>query len=189
MKKIIRMLPSIILNIIEFLIVILIGKLLGLDIGKIMILILLFAVVRMQIKGAIHYKDWRRCLIMTSLFFLSLFIVERVDFLLALLITIFEALILTEKGNINDIFMWGGNSLNNTVFAWVKFNQDNDKLIKYEERLKESDKQKYFIFKYRFREFKSYNQIANLMDMDAQRISEEIKIMSHFIEYSIRLDG
>lgn len=62
------------------------------------------------------------------------------------------------------------------------------KLIEYEAKLKETDKQKYYIFKYRFREFKSYSQIAKIMDMDGQRISDEIKIMSHFIEYSIRLD-
>lgn len=81
-----------------------------------------------------------------------------------------------------------GNTLNNEVFDWVKFNQDNEKLIKYENNLKETDKQKYFIFVYRFREFKTYSQIAKIMDMDIQRISDEIKIMSHFIEYSIRLD-
>lgn len=189
MKKIFYYLPSIIFNVIESIVIILIGVLLRLKIEDIIIVILLFGIVRMLTKGAIHYKDWKRCLLWSTLQMFSLFLVYKVGINISILITTFSAIILSKKGDINDIFMWGGNNLNNTVFAWVKFNQENDKLIKYEERLKETDRQKYFIFKYRFREFKSYNQIANLMDMDAQRISEEIKIMSHFIEYSIRLDG
>lgn len=188
MKKLIYYLPSVIFNLAEILIVILIGELLVLSFPKILTLILLFSITRIYLKQALHYKDWRLCLLMTTAFFLSLFVVAKCNFLVALLLTTFEALILTGKGNINDMFMWGGNSLNTEVFNWVKFNQDNEKLIKYENDLKETDRQKYFIFKYRFREFKSYSQIAKIMDMDAQRISDEIKIMSHFIEYSIRLD-
>lgn len=187
MKKYFLNLPSIIFNAVEFLIVILIGELLGLTLSKMIILVLLFAITRMVLKQAMHYKDWKRCLLMTSLFFLSLFVAARVDFSLALLLTIFEALILTGYGNINDMFMWGGNKLNKEVFDWVKFNPNNEKLLKYEQDLKEHDKQKYIIFKYRFREFKSYSDISKLMDIDIQRISDEIKVISHFIEYSIRL--
>lgn len=189
MDKIMLKIPSILFNIIEILVVILIGKLLKLSLEKMIIIMLLFVIVRTNLKGALHYKDWKRCFVMTTLFFLSLFTVAKVNFILGLLITIFEAAILTGTADIKDMFMWGGNSLNQEVFNWVKFNQDNEKLIKYEQNLKETDRQKYFIFKYRFREFKSYNQIASLMDMDAQRISDEIKIISHFIEYSIRLDN
>lgn len=188
MKKILYYLPSIIFNVAETLVIILVGKLLGLTITQMLIILLMFAIIRMLLKPALHYKDWYRCLIWSTLFFLSLFVVAKVSFIVCVLLTIFEAIILTHKGNINDIFMWGGNKLNTEVFNWVKFNQNNEKLKKYEENLKETDKQKYYIFRYRFREFKSYNQIADLMDMDAQRISDEIKIMSHFIEYSIRLD-
>lgn len=187
MKKLLMYLPSIIFNIAEFLAILIIGELLGIRLNNMMILMLLFSITRMVLKQAMHYKDWKRCLLMTSLFFLSLFVVARVDFSLALLLTIFEALILTGHGNINDMFMWGGNKLNKEVFDWVKFNPNNEKLLKYEQDLKEHDKQKYVIFKYRFREFKSYSDISKLMDIDIQRISDEIKIISHFIEYSIRL--
>lgn len=188
MKKYLIYLSSIIFNVTELLIVISIGGLLGLTFDKMIILVLLFAITRMVLKQAMHYKDWRRCLVMTSLFFLSLFVVAKADFLLALLLTIFEALIPTGRGNIDDTFMWGGNKLNKEVFDWVKFNPNNEKLLKYEQDLKEHDKQKYIIFEYRFREFKSYSDISKLMDIETQRISEEIKVISHFIEYSIRLD-
>ena len=188
MKKYLIYLPSIIFNVAEFLVVILIGELLGLTVSKLIILVILFAMTRMILKQAMHYKDWKKCFVMTSLFFLSLFVVAKADFMLALVLTIFEALILTGHGNINDMFMWGGNKLNKEVFDWVKFNSDNKKLLEYEKHLKEHDHQKYIIFKYRFREFKSYSDISKLMDIDIQRIADEINIISHFIEYSIRLD-
>lgn len=188
MKNFVKQLPSIIFNVSELLIVILIGVLLQLGLDKMIILVLLFSICRMAFKKALHYKDWKRCILMTSLFFLSLFVVAKANFTLALVMTIFEALILTGHCNIDDMFMWGGNKLNKEVFDWVKFNPQNKKLLKYEKHLKEYDKQKYYIFKYRFREFKSFSDISRLMDIDTQRISDEVKIISHFIEYSIRLD-
>lgn len=189
MKKFIYYLPSIIFNTAEVLTIILIGKLLGLTFEKIVMLMTLFSITRMSVKEAMHYKDWKKCLFMTTLFFLSLIVIAIADFTLTLAMTIFEALILTGHSNIEDMFMWGGNKLNKEVFDWVKFNPQNEKLLKYEQILKENDKQKYYIFYYRFREFKSFSDISKIMDIDTQRISEEIKIISHFIEYSIRLDN
>lgn len=189
MKRIFYYLPSIVFNAVEFLAIILIGVLLEIKLMDIICIILLFGIIRMLTKSAIHYKSWKLCLFWSTFQMFSLFLVAKVGMSVSILITIFAAVVLSKKGDINDIFMWGGNNLNKTVFDWVKFNQDNEDLMKYEERLKETDKQKYFIFKYRFREFKSFSQIANLMDTSTQRISEEIKVMSHFIEYSIRLDN
>lgn len=189
MRKIFYYLPSIIFNVIEFLVIILIGVLLGIKFIDIMCIILLFGIIRMLTKSAIHYKSWKLCLLWSTLQMFSLFLVYKTGVLVSVLTITFTAIILSGKGDYKDIFMWGGNNLNNIVFNWVKFNQDNEKLMDYERKLRVTDKQKYFIFIYRFREFRSYNQIASLMDMDAQRISEEIKTMSHFIEYSIRLDS
>ena len=188
MRKIFYYLPSIIFNVIEFLVIILIGILLEIQFVDIMCIILLFGIIRMLTKSAIHYKNWKLCLLWSTLQMFSLFLVYKTGVLVSILTIIFAATILSGKGDYKDIFMWGGNNLNNIVFNWVKFNQDNEKLFNYEKKLRETDRQKYFIFIYRFREFKSYSQIASLMDMDVQRISEEIKTMSHFIEYSIRLD-
>ena len=36
--------------------------------------------------------------------------------------------------------MWGGNKLNNNVYDWVKFNQDNEKLKQYEEIIRKLNK-------------------------------------------------
>lgn len=130
------------------------------------------------------------CLIWSVLLFISYYLLSKVDIKIAVIFTATYVFYST-KANIQDLdklFFWGGNKLNKEVFDWVKFNQNNKKLLEYEKHLKEHDHQKYIIFKYRFREFKSYSDISKLMDMDTQRISDEIKIISHFIEYSIRLD-
>lgn len=189
-EKIFYYLPSIIFNIAEFLIIILIGVLLEIKLLNIIFLILLFATTRMALKGAMHYKDWKECLLWTTLQVTSLFLASKVGMIMSIIATIFSAMILSGKGNIQDIFMWKArNALNKEVFNWVKFNQDNPKLKAYEEKLKETDKKKYYIFKYRFREFKSYSQIDEIMDLGGTpRVAEELNIMSHFIEYSIRLD-
>lgn len=188
MKRIFYYLPSIIFNAVEFLAIILIGVLLEMKLIDIICIILLFAIIRMLTKSAIHYKNWKLCLFWSTFQMFTLFLASKAGIAISVLITVFAAIVLSGKGDYKDIFMWGGNSLNKIVFDWVKFNQDNEKLIKYEEDLKKTDKQKYFIFKYRFREFKSYSQIASIMGIGTQRISEEINVMSHFIEYSIRLD-
>lgn len=189
MRKILYYLPSIVFNVAEFLVIFLVGKLLDLSLDAMVVVITIFAVVRMLCKNPLHYKLWYQCFIWTTLFFLSLFVVAKVDFVISVCLTIFEAIILTKKGNISDIFMWRKGTLNQEVFEWVKFNQNNEKLLRYEENLKNTDKKKYFIFIYRFREFRTCGEISELMDIEPQRLSEEIKIMSHFIEYSIRLDS
>ena len=126
-------------------------------------------------------------MIWSALVFLSLYALSSLDLYAITILIIFTAFISTGKADIEDMFMWGGNRLNNNVYDWVKFNQSNEKLKRYEQKLKETDKKKYFIFIYRFREFRSYSEISKIMDIDIQRICDEINIMSHFIEYSIRL--
>lgn len=182
-------LPNILFNVFEILVIIGVGRLLGIRLDHILAIFIAFIMSKIIFGKSMHYKDWYLCLIWSTLLFISYYLLSFVNIYLALFATI-GFVFLSENANIKELenlFFWGGNSLNTEVFNWVKFNQDNKELLKYEQKLKETDKQKYFIFKYRFREFKSYGQIANLMDMDAQRISEELKIMSHFIEYSIRL--
>lgn len=188
MKKFLYRLPSIIFNVAETLVIILVGFSLKLNFFEILAVMLTFGIVRLLTKSAIHYKSWKLCLLWSTLQLFSLFLASKAGLLVGVLVATFAGIILSGKGNIEDMFQWGGNTLNNEVFNWVKFNQNNEKLLKYEKQLKDTDGRKYAIFKYRFREFKTYRDIAKIMGMDEQRISDEIKIMSHFIEYSIRLD-
>lgn len=174
-------------NLLETVIIFLLGKIFNVAISLRIVLMVLFFLTRMIIGKPKHYNKAYRCMLWSALVFVSLYAISSLDLYTIIVLTIFTAFISTGKADINDMFMWGGNKLNNNVYDWVKFNQDNEKLKQYEENLKKTDKKKYFIFIYRYREFRSYSDISKIMDIDIQRICDEINIMSHFIEYSIRL--
>lgn len=185
-KNFIRIL---IFNIIETFIIFLIGNIFNVDIYKRIMFMVLFFLTRMIIGKPKHYNKAYRCALWSFLVFISLYSLSNLDMFSIILLTIFTGFVSTGKADINDMFMWKGSDLNQQVFEWVKFNQDNKKLIEYEHNLEKTDKRKYFIYIYRFKEFKKYSEIAELMETDPQRISDEVKIMSHFIEYSIRLSS
>lgn len=183
-------LPNILFNLLEIITIILIGVCFNVQLKHILAIFIAFVINKLIFGKSMHYKDWKLCLLWSILLFISYYLLSKVDIKIALMGTI-TFIFFTEKANIKNLdklFFWGGNVLNKEVFDWVRFNPDNELLKKYEKDLYEKDKMKYYIFKYRFREFKTYNEIAELIGKDKQRISDEIKIMSHFIEYSIRLN-
>lgn len=187
-KDVLTFIKILCFNLLETVIIFLLGKIFNVAIHLRIVLMVLFFLTRMIIGKPKHYNKAYRCMLWSALVFVSLYSISSLGLFEIILLTIFTAFISTGKADIKDMFMWGGNKLNNNVYDWVKFNQNNSKLKQYEEKLKETDKKKYFIFIYRYREFKSYSEIAKLMDIDVQRICDEINIMSHFIEYSIRLE-
>lgn len=97
------------------------------------------------------------------------------------------SLIILSNITTTNCLWWKRNELNERVLEWTRFNLDNELLIKYKNNLKETDKRKYYIYVYYFEEHKSFETISQIMDIDRQRIGEEVAIMSHFIEYGIRL--
>lgn len=97
MKKILIYLPSIFFNICETVIIFLIGYLMNLKILEILIITCLFSIVRTIIGGALHYKQWQKCLVWSTLVFSSIFLVAKINMNIAICVTIFEAYILTRK--------------------------------------------------------------------------------------------
>lgn len=102
-------------------------------------------------------------------------------------ITLSTMLVILASFITTDCLWWKRNELNARVYEWVRFNLNNEELLKYKEQLKQNDGKKYHIFQYYFEEGKSQNLIAKLMDIDVQRVGEEIGTMSHHIEFGIRL--
>ena len=77
MKRIFYYLPSIIFNVIEFVVIILIGVLLQLKMLDIICIILLFGIIRMLTHSAIHYKNWKLCILWSTLQMSSLFLAHK----------------------------------------------------------------------------------------------------------------
>lgn len=176
MKKVLYYLPSIIFNLAESLVIILIGFWLNLNTKEILMILLLFSLTRMRLGGAMHYKDWYKCLIWSTLVFLSLFIVAHTGMILSIIMTIFCAYILTGKGNINDTFLWKGKDTKyEDIVEFIKYNTYDDKLLEFESKIKEKDKVTFLIYKYRFKENKTFSEICDLLDInDNAKIVKEL---------------
>ena len=62
----------------------------------------------------------------------------------------------------------------NLVNIKILYNQFDDKLIEFENKLKEMDSVDYLVYKYRFKEHKTFADISELLDMDNSRIVEKL---------------
>lgn len=100
-KKVLYYLPSAIFNILELLIILLLGTVLKVSTLEIILIFTTFVFIRNILGGQLHYKDWYRCAIMSILIFVSFFIVAKTNIIISLIMTTFSAIILTKKGNID----------------------------------------------------------------------------------------
>ena len=176
MKKIMFNLPSIIFNLAEVLVIILAGKLLGLKLEIILLILISFVSVRITIGSAMHYKSPYKCAVWSLLVFLSLFVLTNVGWLLSIIMAIFCAIILTKKGDITDAFMWKGkNTKYYDIEEYIKYNSMQTKLIEYEEKLKNQDNLTFLIYKYRFKDKMTFAEISERLDLENPRIVEKLE--------------
>lgn len=162
----------------------------GLIVG--ILLFTVFSVINVLIPDdkRLHADNLLHCFILSNIFLISCVYIYKFSLnymsnqdsiVLSILLVVLANFVTT------NCLWWKRNELNARVYDWAKYNSDNEELMKYKKRLKEKDKKKYYIFIYYFEEHKSISQISDIMDIDIQRIGEEINIMSHHIEFGIRL--
>lgn len=176
MEKLKRILPSIIFNVAEILVIILAGRLLGLKLKDMTLIMVVFVMIRVSLGEAMHYKSPYKCAIWSLLVFLSLFVLTNVGLPIAILMAIFCAVILTGKGNINDMFMWKGKETKySDIDEYIKYNSMETKFIEFEEKLKKQDNLTYLIYKYRFKDKMTFTRMAERLDMDNPRIAEKLE--------------
>ena len=77
MKNKLWNIPSIIFNLLETFLILLVGWMLNLNSKDIILIVVLFVSGRTFLKGAMHYKSWKKCLIWTLLLMTSLFILVK----------------------------------------------------------------------------------------------------------------
>ena len=176
MNKIMFNLPSIIFNLAEVLVIILAGKLLGLKLEIMLIIMAIFIMIRISLGGAMHYKNPYKCAIWSLLVFLSLFVLTNVGFGVSIIMAIFCAFILTTKGDINDAFMWKGKDTKySDIEEYIKYNAMETKLIEFEDKLKKQDNLTFLIYKYRFKDKMTFSQISERLDLENPRIVEKLE--------------
>lgn len=177
-KKLKMIIGSIIFNIAETLLILLIGFALNLQIKHILIVMLSFLISRGLFgMKAIHFKDWYRCLVWSLLIMFSLFVLFKVDLVISIMLAMFSALIMSNRCNILELYLWsnrGEPSKYQDVMEFVKDNELDNRLIEFESKIKQRGNLEYSLYKYRFKENRTFSEISELLDMETPRISEQL---------------
>lgn len=177
-------LPSIVFNIIETILLVLMAWLLKIGVKNTLVVFLAFQISRATFKMPKHYKDWQKCLIWTLLIFTSLFVVAKVDLIIGVLVSVFAAYILSGKSDLRDMYMWNPDksSKYQKLIDYIKFNGLDEKLIQTENNLKNIDNIMFLVYKRKFRENKTFREISNELDLENPRIVEMLdKAYYYFI--------
>lgn len=174
MDKLKKLLPTLIFNIVETLIIFLCGLALNLEIKYIIVIMLTFMISRGFFGKALHFKDWYRCLIWSLLILLSLFVLLKVDLIISILFAIFSAFIMTGKSNIKDMYMWTGKvSKYDALKDFIAISPNHPILLEHEAYWRKNYPVRYEIFKMYFRENKTYQEIANIKGFDDNTITKK----------------
>lgn len=172
-----NLVSTLIFNVAETLIILLSGLSLRIEMKYVLLVMLVFMISRGFFGKALHFKTWYRCLIWSTLIMLSLFVLLKVDFTVSILFAVFSAFIMTGKSNIGDMYLWnngGEPSKYADIVDFIKYHSFDNNLIEFEEKLKAMDTVEYLVYKYRFKDGKTFSEISELLDMDNPRIVEEL---------------
>lgn len=186
MEKFKKIIPILIFNIAETCLIVLIGMLLDIPITYVILIILTFLATRGLLGKVIHFKTWYRCLVWSLLLMLSLFVLFKVDLVICITFAIFTAYIMTGKANIHDMYLWKNSdepSKYQDIIEFIKYNELDTRLLEFENKIKKRNNLEYLIYKYRFKDNKTFSEISELLDMDNPRIVEQLDK----IAFAIRL--
>lgn len=138
----------------------------------------------------IHAVGLNKCFVLTTLFYTLLFICIKglfaltnipVTIVISLMITILSCYVTSTLPNKMDKMgklFFGYKKHNESKYIklieYIKFNGIDQTLIDAEERLKKIDTQMYLIYKRKFREDKTFNEISNEFDIENPRIVENL---------------
>ena len=174
MDKLKKILPTLIFNIVETLIIFMCGIALNLEIKYVLVIMLTFMISRGFFGKALHFKTWYRCLIWSTFIMLSLFVLLKVDLVLSILFAIFSAFIMTGKSNIKDMYVWTGKiSKYDALKDFVAISPNHPILLEHEEYWRRNYPIRYEIFKMYFRENKTYQEIAEIKGFEDNTITKK----------------
>ena len=173
MNKLKKLLPTLIFNIVETLIIFMCGLALNLEMKYIIMIMLTFMISRGCFGKALHFKTWYRCLVWSLLILLSLFVLLKVDLVISIMFAIFSAFIMTGKSNICDMYLWTGRiSKYDALKNFVAISPNHPILLEHEEYWRKNYPMRYEIFQLYFRENRTYEYIAKLKGFEDNTITK-----------------
>lgn len=178
MERLKELLPSIIFNAAEWLLLFGIGAVIGVKWYDVVCILLLFTLVRCLVGNGKHYKSPKLCIIWSATVFFVLFITIKINYALAIILTIFYATAQTGKVDVKEMFMWKGSNTNYDYIAkFIKNMQGTATLRTFEERLENINPRIYDVYKYRFIKGYTFHTISEILNIDNRRISEMLKAL------------
>lgn len=199
MKNKLWNIPSIIFNLLETFLILLVGWMLNLNSKDIILIVVLFVSGRIFLKGAMHYKSWKKCLIWTLLLMTSLFILVKIDIYIAIYMTLFSAYIVTERANVKDGYMYYKDVRREGKYREIeRFVEDNinsQEVKKFEDKLRKintiyKDRYKkdfYCVYELKFKEGKSFEEIKQRTNIsDNHELTKILDII--FITFNMYMD-
>lgn len=179
-----KFLFSLFFNIIETIVIFMIGLIFKLSPSLIIVLMMTFFLTRLLCGQPKHYNKWYRCFVWSLLTFTSVYALTDLHIVATILLTIFAGFIATGRADINDLYQWKGKSSKySDIEEYIKYNSMNDTLIEFEKKLKEQDTLLFLLYKYRFKENLTFAEISEKLDLDNPRIVEKLNT----IAFSIRI--
>ena len=199
MKNKLWNIPSIIFNLLETFLILLVGWMLNLNSKDIILIVVLFVSGRIFLKGAMHYKSWKKCLIWTLLLMTSLFILVKIDIYIAIYMTLFSAYIVTERANVKDGYMYYKDVRREGKYRemerFIEDNINSQEVKKFEDKLRKintiyKDRYKkdfYCVYELKFKEGKSFEEIKQRTNISDNH--ELTKILDTiFITFNMYMD-
>lgn len=160
----------------EISIIFLIGLLMKVPINIDILITGLFCIIKMICKKGkhnMHYKSWYRCIIWSTLTFLSLYLLSNLDIISIIILTTLTAILSTDFSNITEVVQWKGKeSKYQDIIDYIKYNPFANDLLDFERKLKENDNMLYMLYKYRFKDNKTFSEISELLYIETNRITE-----------------
>lgn len=182
--KVLNFIRVLTFNIIETIIIFLLGNIFNVDMNIRIMFMVTFFLTRMIIGKPKHYNKAYRCAIWSCLVFLSLYSLSSLDLLAIIILTIFTGYISTGRADIDDMYMWKGKETKySDIEEYVKYNSMSNDLIEFENKLKEKDNLSYLLYKYRFKDNMTFNEINEKLGLENPRIVEKLEN----IAFTIRL--
>ena len=179
-----KFLFSLFFNIIETIVIFMIGLIFKLSPSLIIILMLVFFFTRLLCGQPKHYNKWYRCFLWSTLTFTSVYALTDLHIIATILLTIFAGFIATGRADIQDLYQWKGKSTKySDIEEYIKYNSMNDTLLEFERKLKEQDGLLFLLYKYRFKENLTFAEISEKLDLENPRIVEKLNT----IAFSIRI--
>ena len=153
-----------------------------------LIILMLFAIPRQIFNGASHYKSPVRCFIVSMLLGTSFMLMFNVNELLGYVVALFSGCVLTEKGNIANIYQWKKVSKYQNLIEYINDNKDDYILKEYETFVKNHNYLRYEIYKLKFIENKSLDKICDELEIYSHwQIVNELKKIYDTLNFSLKL--